>query len=1036
MIDTTSILAQFRQAAEARGLLLPDHLDADGKLHRCELRDGPRGKKDGAYLLHLDGVPAGGFQNFKDGLEWVSWRPMSACPLTPEEEAAHRARTEAQRAAREAEAKAKRIKARRKANAIWNTAKPAPDDHPYLLRKGVPAHGLRVGSWPKWQEVRPGEWREERIPGALLVPMRSPSGTLHSLQAIYQDKVDDRDKDFLPGGEKAGKFHLIGEVSPDLPLCVAEGYATAASIHQATGWPVAVAFDAGSLEAAAKALQEAYPAARFILCADDDAFGDCFACKAPVRVEDGDTCPACGQPHKRRNAGQIRAREAAQAVGGVVTSPEWPDPAARWEGFQQTGKAPTDFNDLHQLPGGGLNAVRQILERAAGQNPGPVASDLPPKAPTPTQTPDDAPAAPESAPVDLPDSETISEPDSESRPARKARAKPASKGKGKAAGAQASAPGGDLFELRDGAEGRGVYRLKVERRGEGWETVEQFVCAPLEITHMVRDAKGEGWQRLATFSDHDSRRRRVLVPDEMLEGDGAALAKLLRAHGLFIGDNKGGLLKMYVNRSRPPARARCTSRIGWHDDVIEPGRWSYVLPGDLDPISPEGAELWMHAGSGAGHAQFKQAGTLADWRDNVAALAVGNSRLCFAISAAFAGALCWLHPNVAGGFHWSGGSSLGKSGLLFAAASLCGPKEYRRTWMQTGTAVEWLAAGHCDAPLLLDELKQAGNPRDVAQAAYMLASGQGKGRGQAAGGLRETASFSLLFQSNGELGLTQFLAENGERAYAGQEVRFCELPADAGAGFGCWETLHGQPDGARFTDAIQGRAARHYGSAWPEFIRQVIAHRGALPGEFEALRATFERHALTDKAGGQAIRAATRFAAVAYAGELASRWGITGWRTGEAGAAAMRMFRDWLTAYGGEENREPRKMVEQVQTWIQANAGTRLEDWRRPSVVDSHAPRTMNRAGWRRPTRETGSLNECDHVFEYLVYPAVFRQELCNGFDPKQVERELIKRELLQTTQDGQKTRHQIKAREPGAKGTSWMFCLKPELLEWDSCHE
>ncbi len=73
---------------------------------------------------------------------------------------------------------------------------------------------------------------------------------------------------------------------------------------------------------------------------------------------------------------------------------------------------------------------------------------------------------------------------------------------------------------------------------------------------------------------------------------------------------------------------------------------------------------------------------------------------------------------------------------------------------------------------------------------------------------------------------------------------------------------------------------------------------------------------------------------------------------------------------------------------------------------------------------------------EYLVYPAVFRQELCNGFDPKQVERELIKRELLQTTQDGQKTRHQIKAREPGAKGTSWMFCLKPELLEWDSCHE
>lgn len=1001
MIDTTSILAQFRQAAEARGLQLPDHLDADGKLHRCELRDGPKGRKDGAYLLHLDGVPAGGFQNFKDGLDWENWRADIGRQLTPEEEAAHRARTEAQRAAREAEAKAKRDKARRKANAIWNGAKPAPDDHPYLLRKGVPAYGLRVGSWPKWVEVRPGEWREERIPGVLLVPMRSASGTLHSLQAIYQDKVDGRDKDFLPGGEKAGKFHLIGEVSPDLPLCVAEGYATAASIHQATGWPVAVAFDAGGLEPVARVLRDTYPSAAILICADDDH------------------C-TLGNP------GRSKAEAAAKAVGGGVAVPDFgPN---RPEGV-------TDFNDLHQLPGGGLDAVRQILEHAAGQNSGPVAGDLPPEAPTSTQTPDDAPAAPDSAPVDLPDSEAIPEPDSKALPARQPKAKPASKGKGKAAGVQASAPGGDLFELRDGAEGRGVYRLKVERRGEGWEQVEQFVCAPLEITHMVRDAKGEGWQRLATFNDHDGRRRRVLVPDEMLEGDGAALAKLLRAHGLFIGDNKGGLLKMYVNRSRPPARARCTSRIGWHDDVIEPGRWSYVLPGDLDPISPEGAELWMHAGSGAGHAQFKQVGTLADWRDNVAALAVGNSRLCFAISAAFAGALCWLHPNVAGGFHWSGGSSLGKSGLLFAAASLCGPKEYRRTWMQTGTAVEWLAAGHCDAPLLLDELKQAGNPRDVAQAAYMLASGQGKGRGQAAGGLRETASFSLLFQSNGELGLTQFLAENGERAYAGQEVRFCELPAEAGAGFGCWETLHGQPDGARFTDAIQGRAARHYGTAWPEFIRQVIAHRGALHGEFEALRATFERHALTDKAGGQAIRASTRFAAVAYAGELASRWGLTGWRTGEAGAAAMRMFKDWLTAYGGEENREPRKMVEQVQTWIQANAGTRLEDWRRPSVVDSHAPRTMNRAGWRRPTKDTAALSERDHVFEYLVYPAVFREELCNGFDPKQVTRELVKRGLLQTTQEGENARHQVKVREPGAGGSSWMFCLKPGVLEWDSDH-
>ncbi|WP_374483120.1 DUF927 domain-containing protein [Zoogloea sp.] len=1018
--DLNSILSQFRAAAASRGLLLPDQIDATGKLYRCELSGGPKGKKDGAYLLHLDGIPAGGFQNFKDGLEWENWRADIGRQLTPEEEAAHRTRMEAQRPEREAEAKAKRDKARRKANGIWNSAKPAPDDHPYLVRKGIPSYGLRVGTWSKWLEVRPDEWDEVRIPNALLVPMRSPSGTLHSLQAIYADKVDGRDKDFLPHGEKRGKFHLYGVILPDQPLCIAEGCATAASLHQVTGWPVAVAFDAGSLEPVARALQEAYPQARFILCADDDAFGHCQACEAPVRVAHGDTCPSCGRPHKCRNAGQIRAHEAARAVGGVVALPEFADPKGRWAGYQEAGKASTDFNDLatSTREGEGPAAVRRILHAAAAALPALQGDEVQVDVPTPATDVESATSAPE----------TESEPptDETSKPAKRAR----TKGKGKAGAMQTPVQGGELFELRDGNEGHGVYRLKVERRGEGWEQVEQFVCAPLEITHLVRDAKGEGWCRLATFQDHDGRRRRVLVPDEMLEGDGAALARLLRAHGLFIGDNKGGLLKMYVNRSRPAPRARLTGRIGWHEDVSEPGRWSFVLGGDHDPLSASGAELWLHQANGSGHAQFKHAGTLADWRNNVAALAVGNSRLAFALSTAFAGGLCWLHPNVPGGFHWAGGSSLGKSGLLYAAASLCGPKEYRKTWLQTGTAVEWLAAGHCDAPLLLDELKQAGNPRDVAQAAYMLTSGQGKGRGQAAGGLRETAAFSLLFQSNGELGLTQFLEENQERAYAGQEVRFCELPADAEAGFGCWETLHGQPDGARFSEHLQRNAARYYGTAYPKFVATVIEHRAEMPAQFEQLRANFEQRALSDRAGGQAIRAATRFAAVAYAGELATEWGLTGWPKGEAVLASMRMFKDWLRAFGGEENREPRKMFEQVQVWIQAHAGARLEDHRRPSIVDTHAPRTMNRAGWKRPTKETASLNEPDHIFEYLVYPEVFKRELCSGFDPLQVAKELSKRGALRVSVDGGKTRFQTKFREPGAERAGWFYLLTPRVLE------
>lgn len=1009
MIDLSAVLAQFREAAAARGLVLPDRVEVDGKLQRCEVSGAGKGKKDGAYLLHLDGVPAGGFENHRDGLGWETWKADIGRKLTPEEEAAHRRAVEAQRAAREAEAKAKRDKARKRAHGLWNAAAPAPDDHPYLVRKGVPSYGLRVGSWPKWTQDAASQWKETRIPGALLVPVRSASGTLHSLQAILSERVDGQEKLFLPHGEKTGKFHLIGDPAEGLPLCVAEGYATAASIHQLTGWPVAVAFDAGNLPEVARVLRETYPDAPLIVCADDDAFGHCMACGGPVRAADGPACPACGDEHRCGNAGRARAEEAAQAARGVVAVPEFADPAERWEGYRATGKAPTDFNDLatSEKPGEGAEAVRRILHAALA-----VATGQAAPAPALPVREEEAPAAPAS--------ETPKKAKA-AKPAKRGATGKADKGKG----VQASAPGGELFELRDGPEGRGVYRLKVEKRGDRWEEVEQFVCAPLEITHMVRDPKGENWQRLATFADHDCRTRRVLVPDDMLEGDGLALARLLRGRGLFIGDSKSGLLKMYVNRCRPEARARLTTRIGWHEDCEQPGRWSFVLGGDHDPLAADGAELWLHAAQGSGQAQFKTAGTLADWRASVAALAAGNSRLTFALSAAFAGGLCWLHPNIAGGFHWAGGSSLGKSALLYAAASTCGAPAYRRTWLLTSTAIEGVAAGHCDAPLLLDELKQAGNPRDVAQAAYMLTSGQGKGRGQAAGGLRETAQFSLLFQSNGEIGLTQFLEENQERAYAGQEVRFCELPADAGAGLGAWDDAHGHADGARFSEALQRAAARCYGSAYPEFICRTIEAREAMPAEFEALRTGFERHALTEKAGGQAIRAATRFAAVAYAGEKATEWGLTGWQQGEAVKAAMRLFRDWLQAFGGEENREPRKMVEQVQAWIQAHAGARLEDWRRPSVSDSHAPRTMNRAGWRRPTPESAAWPEKDHIFEYLIYPQAFKSELCAGFDPAQVAKELARRELLK--RDG---RHlTTNAREPGGAGSSRFYLLSSAIL-------
>ncbi len=300
-------LDQFRRVLESRGLIAPAEIIADGKIHRCDA-EGKHGRDDGAYLLHLDGIPAGGVQNHRDGLGWQNWRADIGRRLTPAEEAAHRERVQAMQAQREQEEAQARQAAAARAAKLWERAHEASVDHPYLVRKGIGAHGLHQHD------------------GALLVPVCDVnSGELASVQRI----APDGSKRFLPGGRTRGCAHLLGEL-PAAPavLLVGEGYATAASLYEATGHPVACAFHAGNLAPVAGALRKRYPAARLVVCADDD-------------------CRTAGNP------GMSAARQAAAAVGGVVAVPDFgPD---RPEGA-------SDFNDLAQAQG--LEAVAACIDVA------------------------------------------------------------------------------------------------------------------------------------------------------------------------------------------------------------------------------------------------------------------------------------------------------------------------------------------------------------------------------------------------------------------------------------------------------------------------------------------------------------------------------------------------------------------------------------------------------------------------------------------------------------------------------------------------
>lgn len=170
-------------------------------------------------------------------------------PVKPDPEAlARRERERAESKQQEnARIEAAHASAASEAAEFWQQASETGES-PYLARKGVQPHGVRFGA-----------------DGWLLVPLRDAAGVLWNVQRIAPAKPgnDGPDKLFLKGGRKSGLWHLVGDMGDDaagsVVLLVAEGYATAASLHEATGRPVAVAFDAGNLGHVVKALRKTYP---------------------------------------------------------------------------------------------------------------------------------------------------------------------------------------------------------------------------------------------------------------------------------------------------------------------------------------------------------------------------------------------------------------------------------------------------------------------------------------------------------------------------------------------------------------------------------------------------------------------------------------------------------------------------------------------------------------------------------------------------------------------------------------------------------
>jgi len=306
---------QFAEALRESGLQLDGAPQMDGQLHRVRAEGDDGAERSGAYRGHLDGRPAGFIQNHRTGLK-QNWKASGQAAALDNRDRAQMAAEAAQKRhdrAREREQQAERVA--QQVDAIWAAATPV-EAHPYLAEKGVQSHGLR----------------QDDV-GRLLVPIQDADGRLWSLQRISSDGF----KQFQEGGRVQGGHFVIGDTRQPGPLLIAEGYATAATLHEMTGMPTIAAFNAGNLLPVAQTYRALNPDRVIYIAGDDDR----------QRAAELD-----GQGRPKVNVGRAKAEDAAAAIGSQAVFPS----------FATLGSNGTDWNDLAQMQG--LRAASSILRSA------------------------------------------------------------------------------------------------------------------------------------------------------------------------------------------------------------------------------------------------------------------------------------------------------------------------------------------------------------------------------------------------------------------------------------------------------------------------------------------------------------------------------------------------------------------------------------------------------------------------------------------------------------------------------------------------
>lgn len=546
----------------------------------------------------------------------------------------------------------------------------------------------------------------------------------------------------------------------------------------------------------------------------------------------------------------------------------------------------------------------------------------------------------------------------------------------------------------------GVYLIKPDR--DGTEKTIRVTHQRLDVIAIGRTAKNQGYSSLLEWEDIDGNTHQEIISQADLEGEAKDMRRMLADGGLRLKSKSGSIdyLIDYLRSCAPDRRFIIVDRLGWHKN--KDGKLFFALK---DKVIGQSQEEIIFNSTAPDEAlpALEVSGTAEEWRDNVANLCNYSTRATLGVCMAFASPMARLLDVPTFGIHLKGKTSRGKSTVACIASSVYGRfSSYKKSWQGTQTGMEGLAYNYNDLLLPLDEISNI-DPKDVSNVIYAIGNEVDKNRGAKNGLNRTTKTWREVVLSTGEETVTEMLRKANLKAQAGLEVRMPSINAQAtdDEEMGVNESFPAGYNAQSYKELLEGNCKKYHGAVFERWIEFLITlDPDNLREEYTRFRDSFIQEY---RPTNQNRRIANNFAFVAFAGELATGAGLTGWEmeretSGHSWAreAVGICFKSALDIIGNGLPIEDKKALEHIETLLLENRSNFLNG----ALGSSFAPSPC----WG--YRLLIGAPEVGEVF--YIPPTIFAKNFCAVMGEKETAQLLKKYGLLETEAGRLKKRMQF----------------------------